>query len=247
MENKVLAIVDGREVKESDLQSLMQNLGQNAAQFAGEEGKKHLINEIVAQELLYSDALANKKDTDEAFLSVLEQMKKSLLIQYAANNLMASVTADDAEVKAFFDNNPDAFKPQPTANAKHILVEDKETAEKALEEIKGGLSFADAAKKYSSCPSKENGGELGEFARGQMVPEFEDVAFNMKAGEISEPIQTQFGYHIIELISVSDSKDVDFEEVKDQVKAQCITAKQNLVYTQKQTELKEKYDVKIID
>lgn len=247
MENKVLAIVDGREVKESDLQSLMQNLGQNAAQFAGEEGKKHLINEIVAQELLYSDALANKKDTEEAFLSVLEQMKKSLLIQYAANNLMTSVTADDAEVKAFFDSNPDVFKSQPTADASHILVEDKETADKALAEIKDGLSFADAAKKYSSCPSKENGGGLGEFARGQMVPEFEDAAFNMKAGEISEPVKTQFGYHIIELNSINNPDQVDFEEVKDQVKNQCITAKQNQVYAQKQAELKEKYDVKIID
>ncbi|HHT98452.1 MAG TPA: peptidylprolyl isomerase, partial [Clostridiales bacterium] len=142
---------------------------------------------------------------------------------------------------------PDAFKSQPTADASHILVEDKETADKALAEIKDGLSFADAAKKYSSCPSKENGGGLGEFARGQMVPEFEDAAFNMKAGEISEPVKTQFGYHIIELNSINNPDQVDFEEVKDQVKNQCITAKQNQVYAQKQAELKEKYDVKIID
>ena len=247
MENKVLAIVDGREVKESDLQSLMQNLGQNAAQFAGEEGKKHLINEIVAQELLYSDALAKKQNTDEAFLSVLEQMKKSLLIQYAANKLMTSVTADDAEIKAFFDSNPDAFKQQATADANHILVEDKETADKVLAQIKDGLSFADAAKKYSTCPSKENGGGLGKFSRGQMVPEFENATFNMKPGQISEPVKTQFGYHIIELNSINNPEEVDFEAVKDQVKNQCITAKQNQAYAQKQAELKEKYDVKIFN
>lgn len=247
MDNKVLAIVDGREVKESDLQALMQNLGQNAAQFASEEGRKHLINEIVAQELLYSDALATKQDTEEEFLSALEQMTKSLLIQYTANNLMTSVKVDDAEIKAFFDDNPDAFKPQATAKASHILVEDEEAAEKTLKEIKEGLSFADASKKYSSCPSKENGGSLGEFARGQMVPEFEEVAFNMKAGEISEPVKSQFGYHLIQLDSVTDPDNVSFEDVKDQVKNQCLTTKQNQFYLEKQRELKAKYDVEIMD
>lgn len=246
MENKVLAVVDEREIKESDLHSLMQNLGQNAAQFAGEEGKQHLLNEIIAQELLYSDALANKFDNEEAFLSVLEQMKKSLLIQFAANKLMTSVTVDDAEVKAYFDNNTDAFKPEVTAEASHILIETKELADQILEEIKGGLSFADAAQKYSTCPSKENGGALGQFSRGRMVPEFEDAAFSMTVGEISEPVETQFGYHIIQLDALNGSKEVAFEDVKDQVKQQCLLAKQNEAYTQKQIDLKEKYDVKIV-
>lgn len=247
MENKVLAVVDGREVKQSDLQSLMQNLGQNAAQFAGEEGLQHLLNEIIAQELLYSDAVASKLDAEEAFLTVLEQMKKSLLIQYAANQLMTSVTASDQEVKAFFDANPDAFKPEQTAEACHILVENKDLADQISTEIKEGLSFADAAMKYSTCPSKENGGALGEFSRGRMVPEFEDAAFKMTVGEISEPVQTQFGYHIIKLDAISDSRNVAFEEVRDQVTQQCVLAKQNEAYAKKQDELKGKYDVKIVE
>lgn len=245
MEDKVLAVVDGREIKNSDVFSLMQNLGQNAAQFQGEEGQKHLLNEIVAQELLYSEALENNLAEEEAFQTVLKQMEKSLLIQYAANNLMTSVTANEAEAKAFFESNQDLFKPEVSASAKHILVEDKETADKVLEEIKDGLSFADAAMKYSSCPSKEQGGALGEFTRGRMVPEFEEATFKMKPGEISEPVKTQFGYHIIELESITNPEDVSFDEVKDQVMQQVTANKQNAAYAAKQDELKAKYTVEI--
>lgn len=245
MEDKVLAMVDGREIQESDVYSLMQNLGQNAAQFQSEEGKAHLLTEIVAQELLYSEAMENNLADEEAFQTVLKQMEKSLLIQYAANQLMTSVTVDDAEVKAFFDDNPDMFKSEQSAVASHILVEDKETADQVLEEIKNGLAFADAAKKYSSCPSKDEGGALGEFTRGRMVPEFEEATFNMKPGEISEPVQTQFGYHIIQLDSINNPEAVSFDDVKDQVKQQATAAKQNEVYTAKQDELRGKYTVEM--
>lgn len=245
MENKVLAIVDGREITELDLQTLMQSLGQNAMQFQGEEGKAHLLNEIVAQELLYSEAAENKLDEEDDFKAALGEMEKSLLIQYAASKLMKSVTVDDAEVKAFFDNNKDMFKQEASAVANHILVDDKETADKVLAEIKDGLAFADAAKKYSTCPSKEQGGSLGEFTRGRMVPEFEDAAFAMKAGEISDPVQTQFGYHIIELDSINDPEEVLFDDVKDQVKQQCLVDKQGKVYMAKQDDLKGKYSVEI--
>jgi len=246
MEDKVLAIVDGRKIQDSDVYSLMQNLGQNAAQFQGEEGKAHLLTEIIAQELLYSEAMENKIADEEAFQTVLKQMEKSLLIQYAANKLMTSVTVDDAEAKAFFESNPEMFKPEVSAVASHILVEDKETADKALAEIKDGLSFADAAMKYSSCPSKEEGGALGEFTRGRMVPEFEEAAFNMTPGEISEPVQTQFGYHIIQLDSINSSEAPSFDDVKDQVKQQVTATKQNEAYAAKQDELKEKYTVEIM-
>ena len=245
MEDKVLAIVDGREVKVSDVHSLMQNLGQNAAQFQGPEGEAHLLNEIVAQELLYSEAVEKDLAKEDEFQKVLKQMEKSLLIQYAANELMTSVKVDDAEAKAFFDSNPDLFKAEVAAKAKHILVEDEETANKALAAIKGGMSFADAAKEYSTCPSKEQGGELGEFTRGRMVPEFEEAAFNMTPGEISEPVKTQFGYHVIELDSITNPEEVSFDDVKDQVMQQVTTTKQNEAYAAKQEELKGKYTVEI--
>ena len=83
--------------------------------------------------------------------------------------------------------------------ASHILVSDLETANKAIKELKSGSNFAIVAKKYSSCPSSGNGGDLGFFGKGQMVKEFEDTAFSLEIGKISEPVKTQFGYHIIKV------------------------------------------------
>lgn len=81
--------------------------------------------------------------------------------------------------------------------ASHILVEKQSQALKVLEELKAGADFRELAKKYSTCPSGKKGGDLGQFGRGQMVREFEQAAFALKSGQVSEPVKTQFGYHII--------------------------------------------------
>ncbi len=81
--------------------------------------------------------------------------------------------------------------------ASHILVKTEEEAEKLYQEIKAGSSFEDAAKKYSLCPSGYSGGDLGYFSRGMMVKPFEDAAFSLNVGEMSKPVQTQFGWHLI--------------------------------------------------
>lgn len=245
MENKVIAVVDGREVTESHLVSLVQSLGQNAARFAGEGGRQQLVEELVTQELFYSDALANGLDKDEEFLAAAENMYSTLLKQYTLSKLLGTVKVSDEEAEEYFNGHKDNFKSGPSARASHILVDSKEAAEAILEEINGGLSFEEAASKYSSCPSKERGGDLGEFGRGQMVPEFENAVFSMKVGEVSAPVQTQFGYHLIKVVSVNEGEDAKFEEVKDKVKQLVMSMKHNEVYTAKQAELKAKYTVEM--
>jgi len=81
--------------------------------------------------------------------------------------------------------------------ASHILVEKQSQAIKVQEELKAGANFSELSRKYSTCPSGKRGGDLGQFSRGQMVKEFEVVAFALKPGQVSEPVKTKFGYHII--------------------------------------------------
>lgn len=85
------------------------------------------------------------------------------------------------------------------ASARHILVNQKQECEKIKQEIEGGADFAECAKKYSRCPSGKNGGELGEFSPGEMVPEFDRVVFSAEVGKVHGPVQTQFGFHLIEV------------------------------------------------
>lgn len=245
MENKTLAVVDGRKVTEKDLSFLLQSIGQNAAQFQGEQGRKQLIDELVMQELLYSDALKQGYDQEAEFTEALDQMQKSLLKQYALNKLLSSIQVTDEELLNYFNTHQELFKKPESAVASHILVPTLEEATSIADEIKAGLDFAEAASKYSSCPSKSDGGNLGEFTRGRMVPEFEEATFKLEEGQMSEPVQTQFGYHLIKLTSKNESAVPTFEEVKENVRGQLLSIKQGDTYTNKKAELEKQYSVSI--
>lgn len=247
MEDKVLAIVDGREVKELDLNNLMINLGQNATYFQGEEGRKKLIDELIMHELMYSDAVENNLENEEEFIEVFNNMKKSMLQQYNLRKMFNKITISEDELKDFYEKNKYLYNRPEMVKASHILVDTEEKANEILEDITDGLSFEDAAKEYSSCPSKQDGGALGQFGKGQMVKEFEDAVFSMRIGEISAPVKTQFGYHIIKLTEHMPAKSAEFEEVYQEVKDNCFAVKQENVYKNKKEELTKKYDVVIFE
>jgi peptidyl-prolyl cis-trans isomerase C len=245
-ENKVLATVNGKEISQNDLDILMKSLSpQVAAQFNGEEGKKRLIDELVSQELFYLDAVKNGLDKEEEFTSELIKVKENLLKQYAVKKTLSDITVSDEEVADYYNQNKNYFQNPESLKASHILVDDEETANKILDEIKGGLAFEDAAKNNSKCPSNANGGDLGYFTRGKMIPEFEKVAFELKEGEISQPVKTQFGYHIIKLVDRKEPSVSPLEEVQAELRRQIVGMKQNEAYMNKTNELKKQYEVVI--
>ena len=136
----------------------------------------------------------------------------------------------DEQVKEYYDAHTDEFKQEETVEAKHILIKVDENAEEAvveekrqqiagiLEKARAGEDFATLAKEYSEGPSKDNGGDLGAFGRGQMVKPFEDAAFSMKAGEISDPVRTRFGWHIIKVENVNEAKTLTLEEASEKIR-----------------------------
>ena len=245
MENKILAVVDGREITQSDVFHLIQSIGQNASAFQGEQGQKQLLDELVMQELLYSDALEQGYEEDDEFKVALEDMKKSLLKQFAMKKLLEPVSANEEEIKDYYEQHTSLFASPEKATANHILVDTLEEATRIANEIKDGLDFKEAAKKYSNCPSSSQGGALGSFGRGQMVPAFENATFSMEPGTISEPVQTQFGYHLIQLESLTPAGTMPYEAVKMQVKEQLLLAKRQALYIEKREELSKRYTVEI--
>lgn len=244
MTSKVLAKVNGREITETDFNNFYASLGQQVqAQFQGEEGKNRLLDELIYQELFYSEALETNVEETQAFQEELNRMKESLLKQFNIKQLVESVVVEDSEAEAFYNENPQMFKAQPQVEAAHILVDTKEEADSIAQEISGGLEFAEAAKKYSKCPSNQQGGNLGFFQRGQMVPEFEEAAFNLGVKEISEPVQTQFGYHLILKTDEKGAEVQAIESVLPQIKQQLLIQKQNQTYLEKVEALKAKYTI----
>lgn len=247
MNRKILAKVDGKEITQEMFDNIMRNLPENhAAQAATEEGQKRLLEEIISGELLYIDAMARKMDEEESFKAILEETKKNLLQRFAIEDLILNADVSDDDILAYYNANNDQFGKNEEVTASHILVSSKEESEKIAEEISKGLEFAEAAKKYSSCPSKEVGGNLGTFEKGRMVPEFEKAAFSLPVGVVSEPVKTQFGYHLIKVEDRSNPGVSEFEEVKDAIKTQMINQIQYDLYTNKINDLKNKYTVELL-
>ena len=161
---------------------------------------------------------------------LVEITRKDIVISnFIEKKIAANITVSDDEVKKFYDENRDQLNEEPQVKASHILIgvdaaapaeEKKKAREKAealLKEIRGGKDFAAAAKENSTCPSKEQGGDLGYFGKGQMVPQFEQAAFAMKIGDVSEVVETQFGYHIIKLTDRKDGAAPKLEELKEKI------------------------------
>ncbi|MGE4282886.1 MAG: peptidylprolyl isomerase [Clostridia bacterium] len=245
-DKKVLAVVNGKEITQSDVEMLLRSIDpQRAAQFYTEEGKKTLLEELVNQELFYFDALEQGLEKEEVFKAEIERLKNNLLKEYSITRLLNTIKVEESYVAQYYDENKEQFEKPESISASHILVEDELQAHKVVGEINRGFSFEDAAKQYSSCPSNAKGGDLGYFTKGQMVPEFEEAAFAMNIGEISKPVSTQFGYHIIKLTDRKEGASSSFDEVKNQLTQQLTMMKQNEVYKNKCNELKKKYEVKI--
>lgn len=245
MENKVLAVVEGREITEQDLHLLMQGLGQRAMQFSSEEGRKQLINELVTQELFLVDSKDKNYEEDKEYQEELEKVTENFTKQYAIAKLLKAATVEEDEAVKFYDEHKSMYKVNETVRASHILVDSEEKAKAVMGEIEGGKSFEEAAQEHSSCPSSAKGGDLGSFDQGKMVPEFEEAVFSMNVDEVRGPVQTQFGYHIIKVTDKKPAGEKTYDEVKEQIKGQLVAMKQNKLYLEESERLRSEYKVEI--
>lgn len=200
------------ELKDLDKQ-IDAKLAQGKARFKDEQDFKKAIKEL---------------EMDEKDLR--EYTRRDLLIsRFVETAFVSKAVVPETEVRAFYDKNLDKFKQNESVKASHILigvdskatVEEKtkarEKAEKLRKELAGGADFGTLAKGNSTCPSSQQGGDLGFFGKGQMVPAFETAAFALKPGEISDVVETQFGYHIIKLMEKNPAATADYKDVKAKI------------------------------
>lgn len=170
-----------------------------------------------------------------------EYTRRDMIIAGFVQQTFASkVTVSDEECKKFYDQNQDKFKQSEQVRASHILIsvdataapevrkKAREKAEKLRKDLAGGADFATLARENSTCPSGQQGGDLGYFGRGQMVPSFEQAAFSLKQDEVSDVVETQFGYHIIKQMGRKNAETVSFADAKTRIaeylKGQKVTA-----------------------
>ena len=248
MENKILATVNGSPIYEVEVDEFLEGLGQRGAAYNNPQGREIILQQIINSRLFLIDAQKNLLEADPAFTAQLRKLKAQLLTNFAVDKYLSSVKVTDEEVEAFYNEHPEAFMQGETVNASHILVATEEEALDIYAKITSGeMTFEDAAMQFSTCPSKENGGSLGDFGQGQMVAEFDTAVFAMEVGEITAtPVKTQFGYHLIRLNGKNPAKTVALEEIREPLKAKILEDKQQQAYESRVGQLKIVYPVEIV-
>jgi len=248
-ENRVLAVVGDREITDADIMAVLSTLGpQQQMMFGTEYGKGKILEELINKELIYIWAEENDVEESEAFQRELDNLRRSLMTNHALNKILEDVDVTEEEVNSYYEENEKEFTEPEQIKAAHILLEDEETAVSVLEEIKEEkITFEEAAKEYSTGPSAEKGGELGFFSKGQMVPEFEEEAFKLETGELSEPVKTQYGWHLIKVLDKKPAKQKTLDESRGQIYENLMSEKQFAVYNDLLESLKETYPIEIIE
>jgi foldase protein PrsA len=156
----------------------------------------------------------------EAYGLTLESLKAQLTTQVQLDKLISpKVQVSDENLQTYYDENKASYTTPEQVQASHILVETKEEADEILGLLKGGADFASLAQERSKDPgSGANGGDLGFFGRGQMVPPFEEAAFTLEKGQLSEVVESEFGFHIIKVVDKKSATTASFEEKKEEIK-----------------------------
>ncbi|MBL8595310.1 MAG: peptidylprolyl isomerase [Devosia sp.] len=213
----VVATIGDQTITEADLSFAAEDLQQELQQVPPEERRAFLVTVLIDMKVMAKAAkAAGMADTDlfKRRLQYLEE--RSLRRDYFTQKVAAAVTEET--VKAAYDQFVKDFKPVEEVHARHILVATEDEAKAVKAELDGGKPFEVLAMEKTTDPSgKQNGGDLGFFSKGMMVPEFEAVAFTLEPGKISDPVQSQFGWHIIKVEEKRMSSPPPIEQVQQQL------------------------------
>ncbi len=226
---QTLVTVNGSAITQNDVDSaLMQATQGRFNQVPADkqaEFREQVLQQLIQKELVYTDAkktgVLNSKDFKDEYVKVQERVKKELAVQVWQKQQLDRILISDKSLKEYYDKNKEEFNEKESVRARHILVKTEDEAKAIILQLNplSGIplkeKFIELAKSKSTGPSGPKGGDLGFFAQGQMVPEFNDVVFKMKLASVTPtPVKTQFGFHVIYLEEKKTATVRKFDEVK---------------------------------
>ncbi|WP_051469881.1 peptidylprolyl isomerase [Chelativorans sp. J32] len=240
-ENPVVATINGQQVTQADLDLAARELGPQFGQMSEEQRRAAALSAIIDVRLFAAEAQKEGIDKNEDFQRRAEFLReRALHSAYIDENVVKPIT--DEEVRARYDEEVAKIPQQEEVHARHILVENEQEAKDIIKQLDEGGDFVEIAKEKSKDGAAANGGDLGYFTAGAMVPEFSQAAFAMEPGSHSkEPVKTQFGWHVIKVEDKRMQPPPAFEQVQDQIRSLIIRDK----YMDKLASLREEAELEI--
>ena len=228
-DDPVIARVNSIDIKRSDLDFAVTEVGSGLANYSAQDRKKMLLQLVIENELMAGAAARGNLDKAENFADrVKYHYRRALRDAFVDASIRNALSVDAA--KKIYDEKIASMKPEQEVHARHILVGTEAEAKEIADRLKRGEDFAALAKEKSKDANAE-GGDLGFFSHGQMVKPFEDAAFALEVGQISEPVQTQFGWHVIKVEEKRDKRLPSFDQVKEAILSELLKQKAQEVVT----------------
>lgn len=177
--------------------------------------EKKFLDEIIKERLLHNEALKANIENDPETQEVIAEAKKKILIaRLVKNRVEDAVSISDEDLQKYYDEHSEEFMLPERWRASHILVDTPDEAEEIKEKLNQGAAFDELAVNRSKDATAKQGGDVGYFSKGQLLPEFEDVCFKLEIGEVGKVVKTQFGYHVIKLTDKKSPEVQEFSKVK---------------------------------
>ena len=242
-DEKVVATVNGHAISEADLALAEAEIGNELGNLPESTRRRVLVEFMIENQLFAEAAEAEKLGSGADFDKRMAFWRqRALRDTYFEKTVKASIGEDAA--RAIYEDKVKQLNPEDEVQARHILVASEDEANKLIARIAAGEDFAQLAKENSGdAGSKTQGGMLGYFGKGQMVPQFEDAAFALQKGEVSKPVQSQFGWHVIKVEDRRQKPPPSFDEVKDRLIGSMVQSKaQNIA-----SELRGKAKIEYVD
>ncbi len=228
----VVAVVNGHKIMKSHIEEAQQLLPRQYQQVPLEQIYPALVDSLIDTHLAAADARTKKMDQDKDFRSRMSRIEEQLLQRMVLEKEMTAAISDEA-LKKRYDKMVAGMASNEEVHARHILLKTEDDAKAVIKELAKGADFAELAKKKSTGPSGPNGGDLGFFGKGQMVPEFEKAAFAMAKGAVStDPVKTQFGYHVIKVEERRKAEVPKYDAVVEQLRGE-ISQERGSAYVEK--------------
>jgi peptidyl-prolyl cis-trans isomerase C len=246
-DDKVLANVSNKTVTLRDFKERVAKLPPYYKNVV-DRNKKRFLDETIVEMMFYEEAIRRGLDSDKEVKEILREAKKKILIAKLIKiEVEDKVKVDEAEKRHFYEANKDKFKAPELWRASHILVDTHKEAEDVLAELTKGADFAELAKARSKDATASRGGDVGYFRKAQVVAEFENACMQLRVGELSGIVHSQFGYHIIKLTDKKESGTQSYDEVKRFIEDELKKEKRSELFDKLVLNLKNKYNVEIQD
>lgn len=244
-DSRVLAKVDDQVITVKEFNDKIDRLPSQYKDIISSQ-KRKFLDDIIMEELLYKKAINDKIDKERETQDVIKEAAKKIIIaRLIEKEVEKKVSVTDDEARRYYDEHSEEFLLPERWRASHILVDTLTEANDIETKLKSGASFEELAKEYSKDPTAKIGGDIGYFSKGQLVADFEKECFVLKVGEISQPVKTQFGYHIIKLTDKKDPSVQDFEGVKELIKRELARNKKKDILAGIMADLKKKAKISI--